>query len=854
MSAEQARQEATRRMGSQIMLRESSRDIKVIPWLASIVQDFAFGLRLLRKNPAVTAAALLSLSLAIGACTAAFSLIDALILRPLPVNDPQRLVYLTFTLQGARAAEGTAFNYPLFERMRDASRLQVRLFGMSHQTRREATFDDSAGRTERIYAQWISGDAFSILGVKPALGRLLTAADDQTPGQHPVAVLSYDLWSRRFNSDPRVVGRWLILEAKQFQIVGVMEKHFTGAEPGYMTDVWVPNMMWRQEALSSSDWSWFRIFGALRPGVSSDQARAVLQTVFTNFRRDRDSQFGDIQPRTRIEQYINTPLHVRSAANGPSDLRREFERPLWILGLIALLVLLIACSNVASLLIARAAARDREMALRISIGAGRGRLIQQVLVESAILSLASCLLGVLIAKKAAPLIIGALSTSQTIVRLDLHVDWRVFAFLAASGALTTFLFGLAPAFRATAVAPAETLKSGSARQSVRVKVFRPLVAAQTSFSFIVLFIAGLFLTSFAKLVRTDPGFDPNHLAVVDVEAKELKPGDPKSLAAWNQLLDRLREVRGIQSASLSGWSIFSGSGQSLHVQIAGRAVEAFEPYFLPVSPAFLKTMGIPLVDGRDFATRDAQVESPTAVIVNENFARRYFPRESALGKRFFKIHGFSTLVPQEIVGIAGNAKYNSLREPTPPTVYYPIQLEGWASLQIRTMLDPPALAALLRNEIPRVHPAFRMIDITLQSTLVENTIVQARLLALLAGFFATVAVILAAVGLYGVLNYSVVQRTREIGIRIALGARPIRVVGLVASEVATVTCMGLGAGVAGGVFASRFVTTLLYEVKPSGFWTVAGPLMLLLVTCVGSCLPPALRATRLDPVTALRYE
>lgn len=401
MSAEQAKERARRQLGNALLLRESSREIKLVPRLESIAQDVQFGLRLCRKNAMVTAAAVLSLSLAIGACAAAWSLIDALILRPLPVSDPHRLVYAVYRPPGD-ANDSSAFNYPLFERMRDASRAQARLFGMSFQTRREAVFHDSGGQPEKVYAQWISGDAFSILGVKPALGRLLEASDDLKPGQHPVAAISYEFWTRRFGRDPAVLGRWLTLREKQLQIVGVAEKSFTGAEPGFLTDVWAPNMMWDSGAISQPGWSWFRIWGRLQPGVTPKQARAVLQTVFTNFRRERASAAPAGAPRDQIERLIHTPLYLRPAANGPSGLRQNFERPLWVLACVAALVLLIACSNVASLQIARAAARDREMALRISIGAGRGRLIQQTLIESALLSAASCLLGALLAAQGAP--------------------------------------------------------------------------------------------------------------------------------------------------------------------------------------------------------------------------------------------------------------------------------------------------------------------------------------------------------------------------------------------------------------------------------------------------------------------
>jgi predicted permease len=613
-------------------------------------------------------------------------------------------------------------------------------------------------------------------------------------------------------------------------------------------------MMWDDSALGSPGWSWFRIWGRLQPGVTADQAQAVLQTVFTNFRRERASGMRADQPRASVERFIHTPFYLRSAENGPSGLRQSFERPVWVLGVIAVLVLLIACSNVASLLIARAAARDREMALRLSIGAGRGRLIQQMLIESALLSIASCLLGVLLASKAGPLITDMLSTSQSVVRLDLQLNWRVLSFLTAAGSLTAFLFGLAPALRASAVSPNDALKSGSGKQTARIGLFRPLVAAQTAFSFLVLFVAGLFLASFAKLVRTDLGFDRNNLVVIEVEARDLRQGGQKAFAVWHQLLDRLKESPGVQSASLSGWGLFEGSSSTQNLRIPGRPVDAFEHHYLPISPRFLETMRIRLVGGRDFEWRDGQAESPSAVIVNESFAQRNFPGESPLGKRFFQVGRGGTLIAQDIVGIAGDAKYLSVRDETPPTVYALLRPESWASLQVRTKLEPAALAALLRNELPRVHPAFRMTGVTLQSTLVENTLVRERLLALLSAFFSIVALVLVAVGLYGVLSYGVVQRTREIGIRVALGARSLRVVNLVVSEIGVVTLIGMLLGLAGGVAASQFITALLYDVKPSDIWSIAAPLACLLLACSLSALLPALRAACVDPTTALRYE
>ena len=854
MDPEQARAQAQRQFGNALVVRESSRDVKLWPRLESVLLDVLFGLRLCRKHATVSVAAILSLSLAIGGCTAAFSLIDALILRPLPVSDPDRLVFAVYR-EPSESDDSEYFSYPLFERLRTVSKPQVQLFAMSHQLRPQAAvFDDAGGQSENVYAQWVSGAAFDLLGVKPAVGRLLAQSDDLKPGQHPVAVLSYDFWSKRFGAHPSVLGRWVTIRNKPLQIVGVAEKGFIGVEPGTMTDVWAPNMMWDDQSIVEPGWTWLRIWGRLQAGKTVEQARAALQPVFTDFRRERSSRLPADQPRDRIEQLVNTPLDLRSASNGPSAIRERFARPLWLLGTLAVFVLLIACANVASLLIVRTTARDREMALRLSIGAGRDRVIQQMLVESALLSVVSCLAGAVLAAYAAPLIVDLLVTSQNIIRLDLRPDWRVLSFVAMLVSVTTFLVGLAPALRASAASPGHLLRWGSAKYTPRTGLFRPLIAAQMAFSFVVLFIGGLFLVSFANLLRTDLGFDQHNLIVVDVEARDPRPEGTKAAATWQQPLALVRETPGVHSAGLSEWGLFQGFSSSLDVRIPGRAVEVFRPSYLGVSPGFFDTMRIRLIAGRDFGWRDDESESPSAVIVNDSFARRYFPGESALGKRFFVVDKGNTLSAQEIVGVAGDTRYLTVRDAARPTVYGLLPPVSRAAIQVRTDLEPRALSARLLSELPRAHRALRMTGITPQSTLIDNTVVAERVLALISGFFSSVAIVLVMVGLYGVLSYGVAQRTREVGIRVALGARPLGIAAMVLSETGLVTLVGLVFGLGGGIVASRFITALLYDVRPSAIWSITTPLLTLLVVCSLSALLPALRAARVDPSTTLRYE
>jgi predicted permease len=568
-------------------------------------------------------------------------------------------------------------------------------------------------------------------------------------------------------------------------------------------------------------------------------------------------------PKELMDRLVRTPLMVRSGMNGLSYLRIDFERPLWILASVVGLVLLIACSNVANLLTARAAARDREMALRLSIGAGRGRLIQQLLIESVLMSATACALGLLFAAVAAPAIVAMLAPARVPVYLEIRTSWGLIAFVGLTVSLTSLLFGLGPALRASSAAPVNALKSVGSRVIGRVGLLRPLVAAQVGFSVTVLFLASLLVGSFVRLTTLDMGFTKSGITLFNIWSDELGQREGQSPVAVNvlaaQVLDRVRQMPSVDAASISFWGLFEGSAWSSLVKIPGRLQDSQDVYYLEVSPGFLRTMGIRLLAGRDLLQSDIDQytdpsHGPVAVIVNDAFARRYFPGQRPLGRTFDRIVGRGPAERQHIVGVMADAKYRDVRERDRPTVYLPARGLNGKTLQVRSSADPGLLAGQIRRELLQIDPAIKVTDVMQQATLVDNTLLKERLLALLSGFFGVVSLVLAVIGLYGVLTYSVVQRRREIGIRMALGARQRTVVRSAVADILSLTVVGAIIGLAGGLGLARFVRALLFEVNPLDLTSIAIPVGVLLSAAVVAAIPPARRAARVDPIEALRDE
>jgi predicted permease len=831
--------------------RESSLSVKLLSRLDSVFKDIRFAVRILRKHIVVTGAAIASLTLALGASLAAFSLIDALILRPLPVREPERLVYLSFPTYSPGWPIGSNFSYPLFSRLRDAAGNELELFAMSSdENRRRITFGNAEAEDE-VRVQFVTGNTFSVLGVGPAVGRVLTPPDDVTPGAHAVAVVSHSFWRRRFGGDPSVIGTAFTFGQRRLEIVGVAQESFTGIEPGRLVDLWVPVAMYDSEGFTftNREWNWLKVLGRLNPGVAPGRARDVLQAPFSQFRRELTTGRGAPEnPPDQIERYVNTPLALESAANGPSGLRDRFDRPLWILSVLVALVLLISVSNVANLYLARAAGRAHEMSLRLSIGATRARLVQQMLIESILLAAVASVLGLLFARVAGPSIIDLLAPSTNPVYLELRTDWRLLAFLCIAGALTTVLFGLAPALRASRVAPIGALRRGEPRATSRTGLPRPLVAVQVSFSLAILFVAGLLLLSFGRLVNTDVGFAREGVLLVRVDSRDRLDPELARIAGL-QLLERVRSVPGVSDASLSAWPLFSQGGMISRVRVARHESDTFSPPHLPVSPGFFETMRIRLIAGRDFVPSDSEPLEPTAVIVNEAFARRYFAVASPIG-RVYERTGQPPPVRQEIVGVVTDARHD-LRSLPLPSVYVP--LRGLGTMQVRAA-DALALRDVIDREVRATHPSLRTTEFALQSTRIANTLLRERLLALLSGFFALVGLLMAAVGLYGVLSYSVARRTREIGIRIALGARSGALVSTIVRDAALMTVIGIIVGLVGGLYLSTFVKGLLHEVQPTDALSIVMPIGCLLLTAFFAAVPAARRAWSIDPVEALRSE
>jgi predicted permease len=851
MSRETAERQVRRRFGNPLRLREESRDVKLLPWLDSMIRDVRLGARMLRRNAVVTSTAVASLSLALGACLAAFSLLDALILRPLPVARPDQLIYLAFPTYAPERPEADTFNDPVFVGLRDASREHADLFAMSTQVMRPVTFAEAGGRKEEVRTQYVSGDAFNRLGVGAAVGRVLTGQDDLTPGAHPVAIVSHAFWMRRFGGDPAAVGRWFSLQDAQFQIVGVTEPRFAGIEPGRPTDLWMPYAMYNPRAFGNFQLNWFRILGRVHDSSRFELTQNVLQAAFINLRRQHaPREFGPSASPERLARFLQTPLYVRSAANGPSPLRRQFERPLWILVSIAALVLLIAGSNVANLYLARTAAREREMALRLSIGSSRGRLFQQLMLESALVAGAACALGLFFAAAAAPVVVGMLAPPGDPVHLDLRFDWPLMAAAGGLTLLTTSLFGVVPALCASGVAPITALKTGDGRTGTRAGLMRPFVVIQVAFGLIVLFVGSLLVLSFTRLSAVNPGFAASDVLLLSVEpVRKMDP--PQHRAALLEVLDRLRTVPGVQGASAAEFNPI-GRAWTYYVRVPGAEHEPIEVTMAPVAWGFFETMNIALVTGRTFSRSDMDPGNTPRIVVNDAFARRYFGSGAAVGRSLEARFGSNDAGgAQQIVGVVADTRYD-LRKPAEPTIYIPLRTNG--TIQVRAGGDSAALGSRLREEVRAANRSFRVTSITSQSAVIDQTLLRERLLALLSGFFAVVGLVLAAVGLYGVLSYSVVRRTREIGIRVALGARQFNVVRAVLAEAGSAALVGAACGLLGGVYLSRFVEALLFDVTPLEFSSLVLPLGLMLLSVLLAAALPAWRVARVDPVIALREE
>jgi predicted permease len=828
------------KFGGALQIRESSHEVKAAAWLESLAADFRFGLRILRKSRNASLAAIASLGLALGACTAAFSLIDALVLRPLPLPEADRLIRLTrvmpgFLNPGNVARESDSFGYPQYELLRNTARDSADLFAVSLAGGfQPAQFDDAGGAIENVRSESISGQGFEILGVKAAFGRLIQADDERGA----VAVLSHDFWRRRFGASPSAVGRRVVVGGRQAQIVGVAARGFSGLQPGYLTDLWLPLAPSTDPNRSAA-----QVWGRLHAGAEARSIEPPLRAAMSNFERERlranpPRNLGPAQ----LQQLVEAPLHARDASRGRDSLfRLQFRTPLRIFALICGLLLLVACANVGNLLIARASARQSEMALRVSLGAGRGRLMRQMLVESGQIALASAIVALALAAFAAPAIAARLGTSEFPAWIEAALDARTLVFVAAVSVLTTVLCGGVPAWRASTAAPRAALQT-----SRRLRPLRWMLAAQVGFCVAVLFLSSLLVHSFRRLIAVDLGFRRDHVALFDVAPRLPGAGSAPGL------LDAIRRLPEVQAASFSQQRPMGGDRAWVvmpFVRFRGGEAESVRPRAIPVSTGFFGTLGIRWIAGRDFLPEEMHRQSPS-VIVNQEFVDRFLPGRDPLGQEFEELNDAPEPAPRRIVGVVANSRWNNLREAEQPTLYTPFGERAVGTLLVRTGSG----ASRLRREIEAAAPSLAVRGSISLSTQIDNLLLSERLLAALAGFFSGIALLLAGVGLYGVIHFAAVRRTREIGIRVALGAPRGSVVRLIVEDTSTPLVVGVVLGTAGGAALARFLASQLFGVRPTDFWSFAAPVACILVAAAAALLPPAIRASGADPVAALRQE
>ena len=831
------------------------------------MDDLKFAFRQLLKNPGFTTVAVLTLALGIGANTAIFTVINSVLLRSLPVKNPDELIQVVVRSESPRP--DYAFSYPLYEQLRDGTRNLSGLFAAGGVGLRDRLIVPNAGNaeTEFVRAQPVSGNFFSVLGVEAKFGRAFATSDDQVGNAQAVVVISHSFWERRFGADPAIVGKAITFDDVPFTIVGVTPPAFFGFQPGENPDLWWPLQMTAQIDRDPSagrleaGTHWLRLVGRLSNGVERRQAEAELRTIYERYRDEFAASRAAKWSADLRRRYMTQKLELWTAHAGWTYVRDQFRQPLMILMSVVAVVLLIACANVASLLLARAATRQREFSVRAALGAGRLRLIRQLLTESLLLAALGGLSGLLFAQGGTRLLQIVMRLPIDPISLNLTPDVHVLVFTIAVALLTGVGFGLAPAFRTSGLDLATALKgtAGSVAGSAeRQRTLQALVIAQVGLSLILLVGAGLFVRTLQYLKGSDAGFNRENVVLFNIDFAE-SPDAARLRAFQKEVLARLEAFRGVRTATLFNFGFLSGNYWTDSVLAEGYQAEPgenLECSGTQVLPRFFETFGMPLLAGRDFGPQDAPAASasnafPKTAVINQAMARRYFGEANPLGRRVY----FAGMPDKrfEVVGVVPDAKYRSLRAPAPPTIYLPFFREDpGATFALRISADPRATVASLRSVVREVNRTVRVRDVRTMNDVVNDTMRQERLVAQLGGFFGVFALALACLGLYGVLSFAVVQRSREIGVRVALGAQRSDVLSLVIGKGLKLALAGAVMGLAGGLAVARLVSSLLYGVTPTDPLTFGSAMFLLLVVAVLASWLPARRATQVDPMEALR--
>ena len=837
--------------------------------MAGIFADLKFALRTLRRSPLFTLIAVLSLALGIGANTAIFSLMDQLLLRLLPVKDPDSLVMLSQRGNNMGGNDGERANsYPIYQDYQQRAEAFSEVFCQKMSEGVALTIDN---QTELVSVEMVSGNYFTALGVKPAIGRVFNSTeDDQVYKGHPVVALSYDYWRTRFDRDPSVVGRKVLVNNYPMTIVGVSAPGFSGVDPARSPKIRVPIQMlpivnpgW-DATIAFRRLQWIRVFARLKPGYTVESAQASLQVLFTQIRRYEATlpEAKDWSARSR-EGFLRATVVVEKAATGYSQLRNSFSKALVVLMCMVGTVLLIACANVASLLIARAVARQREIAVRLSVGASPRQLVRQLLVESLVLAVAGGTLGVLLAVWITKGLLSRLPTGNAVLMLSATPNGRILLFTIALSLLTGAIFGIAPAFRATRVDLSSALKDAAgsvAGTGSAVRIRKGLVIAQVALSFLLLFGAGLFVRSLQNLRDTNSGFTSiEHLVSFRVDPSLAGYDLPRVKRFDHELLDSLRALPGVQSAGYARAPVLTGGAWGDGMLVEGHVAKEGENTHARinfVSPGYFRTMGVPLLEGRDFDERDVSGTN-VVCIVNRTFAEQYFPGHSAVGRHIGSGILRRGKLDVEIVGVAENALYSGPREGAGRQVFFAEPQERYLTgktFYVRTTLDATQMFGAIDNAVNRLDPRVAVSEMRTLDAQLDQLLLTERLIAMMSAGFGALATLLASIGLYGVMAFVVARRTREIGMRLALGAMRGSVVWLVMREVLLLLGLGLAVGIPAALALGRFIAAQLYGVEANDPWVAALAVVLLSLIAALAGLMPARRASRIDPLRALRYE